>query len=181
MLTYYAFARSAGEVWLGQAVVVVAILHVSCLFHGWSVWILCCLLTGFIPFWGQKTQTRRREKENKSYTEITQSVAFTSISTVSWCNNSTLLRLSLFIFAPAILLDHHFTWAVVGLLCSRICESAFMRSAACVCVCVFYKLALEPSGLIMWPGNYTGLSEKARAAWHQNGSGLGLSEEKRCV
>lgn len=69
-----------------------------------------------------------------------------------------------FIFAPAILLDHHFTHAVIGVLCSRICESAFMRSAACVCVCVFYKLALEPSGLIMWPGNYTGLSEKARAA-----------------
>lgn len=40
-----------------------------------------------------------------------------------------------------------------------------MRSAACVCVCVFYKLELEPSGLITWPGNYTGLSEEARAAY----------------
>lgn len=58
----------------------------------------------------------------------------------------------------------YFARSSVGVLCSSICESAFMWSAACVCVCVFYKLALEPSGLIMWPGNYTGLSEKARAA-----------------
>lgn len=67
---------------------------------------------------------------------------------------------NVFIFAPAILLDHHFACT----LCSSICESAFMQSAACVCVSVFYKLALEPSGLIMRPCNYTGLSEEARAA-----------------
>ncbi len=86
---------------------------------------------------------------------------------------------NVFIFASAILLDHHFAC----MLCSRIWESTLMRSAACVCVCVFYKLELEPSGLIMWPGNYTGLSEEAIAAyvWHQRGSGLGLSEEKRYV
>lgn len=35
-------------------------------------------------------------------------------------------------------------------------------SSMCLCVHV-YKLELEPSGLIMWPGNYTGLSEEARA------------------
>lgn len=71
---------------------------------------------------------------------------------------------NVFMFAPAILLDHRFACTLVWVLFSRICKSAFMRSAACVCVCVFYKSVLEPSGLIMWPGNYTGLSEQARAA-----------------
>lgn len=84
----------------------------------------------------------------------------------------------MFIFTLAILLARHFACGTVYMcfhtcvyahafktvLCSRIREGAFMQSAACVCVCVFYKLAMEPSGLIMWPGNYTGLSEEVRAA-----------------
>lgn len=93
----------------------------------------------------------------------------------------------MFTFSLAILPALRFTCVTVYrmFICtfvrSRIRERAFMRSAACVCVCVFYKLALEPSGLIMWPGNYTGLSEEVTAAWHQSRSGLGLREEKRCV
>lgn len=79
LLTCYAFARSASEVRLGQAVVVVAILHVSCLFHGWGVWILCCLLTGFIPFEGQKTQTQRRERKKQSYTGLRCHIHFYSV------------------------------------------------------------------------------------------------------
>lgn len=78
---------------------------------------------------------------------------------------------TIFTFLPALhfacaTVYHTFACAHVLLtaLCSRIREGAFMRSTACVCVCVFYKLALEPSGLIMWPSNYTGLSEEVRAA-----------------
>jgi len=40
-----------------------------------------------------------------------------------------------FIFAPAILLDHHFTHAVVGVLCSRIGESTCGQQHVFVCVC----------------------------------------------
>jgi len=63
-----------------------------------------------------------------------------------------------FIFASAILLDHQLV------CCAHVSVKVHSCGQQHVFVCVFYKLALEPSGLIMWPSNYTGLSEKARGA-----------------
>ncbi len=117
MLCFY---QDASEVRLGQAVIVVAILHVSCLFHGWGVWILCCLLTGFIPIWGQRHKHKGERKKKKLHRD---KESFASIhSKLSWCNNSTMLML---------ICTVHFAIITLHARCVHVSENAQVSSIVC--------------------------------------------------